>query len=148
MQHPLSVTSPSSQGVRLMFMRCTSTGMDYSKRRRMRWMVLLSLLSARLFPTILSCKCGSALIASLFDIPCSYNFNVPDQSGTYWYHSHLSTQYCDGLRYEISLVLNVLSAYLLSIAVPWSSMVCSHWRAQSTTAYQIYRPSGPSRKSL
>ncbi|KAI5120437.1 hypothetical protein M0805_009899 [Coniferiporia weirii] len=27
-----------------------------------------------------------------------YNFTVPDQSGTYWYHSHLSTQYCDGLR--------------------------------------------------
>ncbi|TDL26568.1 Cu-oxidase-domain-containing protein [Rickenella mellea] len=27
-----------------------------------------------------------------------YNFNVPGQAGTYWYHSHLSTQYCDGLR--------------------------------------------------
>ena len=27
-----------------------------------------------------------------------YNFEVPDQSGTYWYHSHVSTQYCDGLR--------------------------------------------------
>ncbi|KAL5536666.1 LCC11_5 [Sanghuangporus sanghuang] len=27
-----------------------------------------------------------------------YNFSVPGQSGTYWYHSHLSTQYCDGLR--------------------------------------------------
>lgn len=26
-----------------------------------------------------------------------YEFNV-EQSGTYWYHSHLSTQYCDGLR--------------------------------------------------
>lgn len=29
---------------------------------------------------------------------CRYNFSVPDQSGTYWYHSHLSSQYCDGLR--------------------------------------------------
>lgn len=29
----------------------------------------------------------------------SYNFQVPNQAGTYWYHSHLSTQYCDGLRY-------------------------------------------------
>ncbi|KAJ6549619.1 laccase [Mycena vulgaris] len=28
----------------------------------------------------------------------AYNFNVPDQAGTFWYHSHLSTQYCDGLR--------------------------------------------------
>nr|BAI66142.1 laccase [Pleurotus salmoneostramineus] len=28
----------------------------------------------------------------------SFFFNVPDQAGTFWYHSHLSTQYCDGLR--------------------------------------------------
>ncbi|EPQ57227.1 laccase [Gloeophyllum trabeum ATCC 11539] len=27
-----------------------------------------------------------------------YDFSVPDQAGTYWYHSHLGTQYCDGLR--------------------------------------------------
>ncbi|EEB99853.1 hypothetical protein MPER_00360, partial [Moniliophthora perniciosa FA553] len=27
-----------------------------------------------------------------------YEFPVADQAGTYWYHSHLSTQYCDGLR--------------------------------------------------
>ncbi|KAG5643756.1 hypothetical protein DXG03_009691 [Asterophora parasitica] len=27
-----------------------------------------------------------------------YDFKVPDQAGTFWYHSHLSTQYCDGLR--------------------------------------------------
>ncbi|EJD00074.1 laccase [Fomitiporia mediterranea MF3/22] len=27
-----------------------------------------------------------------------YNFTIPDQTGTYWYHAHLSTQYCDGLR--------------------------------------------------
>ncbi|KAJ6550409.1 laccase [Mycena vulgaris] len=27
-----------------------------------------------------------------------YDFNVPDQAGTFWYHSHLSTQYCDGVR--------------------------------------------------
>nr|QMP96877.1 laccase C precursor [Cerrena sp.] len=27
-----------------------------------------------------------------------YNFNSTDQAGTFWYHSHLSTQYCDGLR--------------------------------------------------
>ncbi|KAF5379393.1 hypothetical protein D9615_006644 [Tricholomella constricta] len=27
-----------------------------------------------------------------------YDFKVPKQVGTYWYHSHLSTQYCDGLR--------------------------------------------------
>nr|AFE48786.2 yellow laccase [Stropharia aeruginosa] len=27
-----------------------------------------------------------------------YKFSVPDQAGTFWYHSHFSTQYCDGLR--------------------------------------------------
>lgn len=27
-----------------------------------------------------------------------YNFTVPDQVGTYWYHSHTSGQYGDGLR--------------------------------------------------
>ncbi|KAJ3757797.1 laccase [Lentinula raphanica] len=27
-----------------------------------------------------------------------YSFNVPDQAGTFWYHSHLGVQYCDGLR--------------------------------------------------
>ncbi|EPQ54039.1 laccase [Gloeophyllum trabeum ATCC 11539] len=27
-----------------------------------------------------------------------YNFTSPRQAGTFWYHSHLSTQYCDGLR--------------------------------------------------
>ncbi|KAF8073914.1 laccase [Lyophyllum atratum] len=27
-----------------------------------------------------------------------YDFSVPNQAGTFWYHSHLATQYCDGLR--------------------------------------------------
>ncbi|KAJ6585758.1 yellow laccase [Mycena capillaripes] len=27
-----------------------------------------------------------------------YSFSTANQAGTYWYHSHLSTQYCDGLR--------------------------------------------------
>ncbi|CAG8543243.1 13821_t:CDS:2 [Acaulospora colombiana] len=27
----------------------------------------------------------------------NYNFSVPDQSGTYWYHSHFKTQYVDGI---------------------------------------------------
>ncbi|KAF5360195.1 hypothetical protein D9758_011376 [Tetrapyrgos nigripes] len=27
-----------------------------------------------------------------------YQFDVPDQAGTFWYHSHVGTQYCDGLR--------------------------------------------------
>ncbi|THV04436.1 laccase [Dendrothele bispora CBS 962.96] len=27
-----------------------------------------------------------------------YEFQVPDQAGTFWWHSHFRTQYCDGLR--------------------------------------------------
>ncbi|KAF9493875.1 laccase [Pleurotus eryngii] len=27
-----------------------------------------------------------------------YNFHVPEQAGTFWYHAHYGTQYCDGLR--------------------------------------------------
>ncbi|KAF8550732.1 laccase [Imleria badia] len=27
-----------------------------------------------------------------------YHFNVENQSGTFWYHSHFNLQYCDGLR--------------------------------------------------
>nr|ALF95043.1 laccase [Crustodontia chrysocreas] len=27
-----------------------------------------------------------------------YDFSVPDQAGTFWYHSHIHNQYCDGLR--------------------------------------------------
>ncbi|ETW84662.1 laccase [Heterobasidion irregulare TC 32-1] len=27
-----------------------------------------------------------------------YSFDAPGQAGTWWYHSHLSAQYCDGLR--------------------------------------------------
>ncbi|KAF8076151.1 laccase 2 [Lyophyllum atratum] len=30
-----------------------------------------------------------------------YKFKVPDQAGTFWYHSHYSTQYCDGLRVHL-----------------------------------------------
>jgi len=28
----------------------------------------------------------------------THTFSVPNQAGTYWYHSHYSVQYCDGLR--------------------------------------------------
>lgn len=40
----------------------------------------------------------------------SYDFTTYDQPGTYWYHSHLSTQYCDGLRGAI-VVYDLLDPY-------------------------------------
>ena len=27
-----------------------------------------------------------------------YSFDVKQQAGTFWYHSHFNLQYCDGLR--------------------------------------------------
>lgn len=43
--------------------------------------------------------------ALIFDLQCPippgqsflYNFTVENQFGTFWYHSHVSTQYTDGL---------------------------------------------------
>ncbi|KAL1742758.1 laccase [Schizophyllum fasciatum] len=34
-----------------------------------------------------------------------YEFRVPDQAGTFWYHSHLSTQYCDGNLFRCAMVV-------------------------------------------
>ena len=28
----------------------------------------------------------------------TYDFSSTNQAGTFWYHSHLAAQYCDGLR--------------------------------------------------
>ncbi|RDB26960.1 Laccase-1 [Hypsizygus marmoreus] len=41
-----------------------------------------------------------------------YKFKVPDQAGTFWYHSHLSTQYCDGLR-GVFVVYDLLDPHRL-----------------------------------
>ncbi|KAG6908637.1 hypothetical protein DXG01_003815 [Tephrocybe rancida] len=44
---------------------------------------------------------GPAMVTQCPIIPDDffvYDFNVYDQAGTFWYHSHYSTQYCDGLR--------------------------------------------------
>ncbi|KAJ7728919.1 laccase 1 [Mycena metata] len=44
---------------------------------------------------------GPAFVTQCPIVPQSsflYNFRVPDQAGTFWYHSHLANQYCDGLR--------------------------------------------------
>ncbi|KAJ7257197.1 laccase [Mycena haematopus] len=40
-----------------------------------------------------------------------YNFQVPNQAGTFWYHSHLSTQYCDGLRGPLRAHVDPLPVY-------------------------------------
>ncbi|KAG6907773.1 hypothetical protein DXG01_007486 [Tephrocybe rancida] len=44
---------------------------------------------------------GSSMVTQCPIVPNDsflYDFNVESQSGTFWYHSHYSTQYCDGLR--------------------------------------------------
>jgi iron transport multicopper oxidase len=44
---------------------------------------------------------GAGFVTQCPIIPRSsydYQFQVPNQAGTFWYHSHVTTQYCDGLR--------------------------------------------------
>ncbi|KAF8063330.1 phenol oxidase [Lyophyllum atratum] len=44
---------------------------------------------------------GAAFVTQCPIVPGNsflYDFPVNGQAGTFWYHSHLSTQYCDGLR--------------------------------------------------
>ncbi|KAH9038744.1 laccase [Lactarius pseudohatsudake] len=44
---------------------------------------------------------GSAFVSQCPVIPdqsFTYKFRTGEQAGTYWYHSHFKTQYCDGLR--------------------------------------------------
>ncbi|KZV75804.1 multicopper oxidase [Peniophora sp. CONT] len=44
---------------------------------------------------------GPAFVAQCPIVPFesfNYQFSVPDQAGTYWYHSHYKLQYCQGLR--------------------------------------------------
>ncbi|KAF9032497.1 laccase [Hymenopellis radicata] len=43
----------------------------------------------------------------------TYSFDLAEQTGSYWYHSHLSTQYCDGFRG----VFIVYGQYFLLIAL-------------------------------
>ena len=34
-------------------------------------------------------------------------FSITSQTGTYWYHSHYTTQYCDGLRGPLAYLYDV-----------------------------------------
>ncbi|KAF7358932.1 Laccase I [Mycena sanguinolenta] len=46
-----------------------------------------------------------------------YDFEVPDQAGTFWYHSHLSTQYCDGLRGPLFMILVTQRSIFMSSSI-------------------------------
>lgn len=77
-----------------------STGTDFSKREPLTWMVLLSSTSARFLRTLLSSMIFRLLIrleSQCSTPPCS-TYLVFNSIHSFWYHSHLSTQYCDGLR--------------------------------------------------
>lgn len=53
-----------------------------------------------------------------------YDFSTGNQAGTYWYHSHLSTQYCDGLRSVRCVFYARISTEMrLRIVGLWSSTV-------------------------
>lgn len=39
----------------------------------------------------------------------TYNFTIPNQWGTYWWHAHAASQYVDGI---IGMLLNVVFFWL------------------------------------
>ncbi|KAJ7760816.1 putative laccase 2 precursor [Mycena maculata] len=45
-----------------------------------------------------------------------YVFDTAGQTGNYWYHSHLSTQYCDGLRGELQNTVITLGEWYRVLA--------------------------------
>ncbi|KAH8825049.1 yellow laccase [Flagelloscypha sp. PMI_526] len=52
----------------------------------------------------------------------TYQFATPDQAGTYWYHSHIGLQYCDGLRGPL-VVYDLLDPHRLRYDVDDASTV-------------------------
>ena len=65
-------------------------------------MVLHSSTNAQLPVGTRSCTTSKSLISPVGTVvPYRVTYNESSYAGpagTYWYHSHLSTQYCDGLR--------------------------------------------------
>lgn len=80
---------------------CYSTGTDSFRMGLTRWMAVRFSIQATPFE---SSKLLNLLAAFVNQCPIAannsftYNFTATDQAGTFWYHSHLATQYCDGLR--------------------------------------------------
>ncbi|KAJ3795512.1 laccase [Lentinula aff. detonsa] len=65
-----------------------------------------------------------------------YDFQVPDQAGTYWYHSHLSVQYCDGLRGPI-VIYDTLDPHRLLYDVDDESTVITISDWYHDTSYEL-----------
>ncbi|KAJ3728182.1 laccase [Lentinula guzmanii] len=65
-----------------------------------------------------------------------YDFQVPDQAGTYWYHSHLSVQYCDGLRGPI-VIYDPLDPHRLLYDVDDESTVITISDWYHDTSYEL-----------
>lgn len=68
-----------------------------------------------------------------------YNFAVPDQAGTFWYHSHVSTQYCDGLRCDLFTPIQESLANPYFAVARWSYMVCKDWELAPTICSLVIR---------
>ena len=79
-----------------------STGTASSRRERTGRTAPPSSTSARSPAGTRSCTTSKSLISPVSTVvPGSVTSNgssYAGSAGTYWYHSHLSTQYCDGLR--------------------------------------------------
>ncbi|KIK67125.1 hypothetical protein GYMLUDRAFT_37167 [Collybiopsis luxurians FD-317 M1] len=63
-----------------------------------------------------------------------YDFRVPDQAGTFWYHSHLAVQYCDGLRGPIVIYDDQdPQAHLYDVDDETTVLTIADWFHQTST---------------
>ncbi|KAI0832031.1 hypothetical protein BC628DRAFT_1311301 [Trametes gibbosa] len=75
-----------------------------------------------------------------------YNFNAAQQTGTYWYHSHLALQYCDGLRGPLVIYdPNDPHAHLYDVDDESTIITLADWYH---TAAMLLAPATPSDSTL
>ncbi|KAG9308046.1 laccase C [Chiua virens] len=65
-----------------------------------------------------------------------YQFDVPDQAGTFWYHSHFNLQYCDGLRGPI-VIYDPLDPYRMMYDVDDVSTIITLLDWYHVNAYDV-----------
>ncbi|KAH7891007.1 laccase 3 [Phlebopus sp. FC_14] len=72
-----------------------------------------------------------------------YKFNVQNQAGTFWYHSHFNLQYCDGLRGPI-VIYDPMDPYRNMYDVDDNSTIITLMDWYHVNAYEVAAADDPS----